>query len=128
MFSALRLMVDEGIGGDRSTGKGIYDSITVAPFDQQLAMPCYFSLSRTIPAEEEVQQMLYYSFVKDDGFIYLNGPCSTKKSTLHFLEEGSVFLKDIQGKVIISEHLKSRNNTGENIQVRRYGKAFLLPG
>ena len=68
-YAALQLLVDEGIGGDRSTGTGMFSGISIEKFPVPRVPTqthrCTLSLSR--PTAEEFPQYLYYQLVMRGG-------------------------------------------------------------
>ncbi|MCX8127334.1 MAG: type III-A CRISPR-associated RAMP protein Csm4 [Synergistetes bacterium] len=120
--NAVSFLLDEGLGGERSKGKGIFEEVKVEEVDflpKVKKVIGYIGLSLTYPSEEEVSKIYSFSLVKDDGFVYMGGGRSIKKSRVMMLSEGSFYKGEVKGKLF--------EERSGNIVVFRNGKAFTVP-
>lgn len=100
LFYTLNLLVEEGIGGERAFGKGVFafwekDSIEISEEGNYGVL-----LSMATPRKEEVNNILYYGLIKRDGFIYYNSPIGVKKRTHFKISEGSLVKLPFEGENI----------------------------
>lgn len=124
-ISTIRLMCDEGIGGDRSSGKGffeqpIFDEIKIKVPDSSNAIT--LSLYLPLPGELTDLDKSYYKIITRKGYIYSLQTQSLRKRSVRMFAEGSVFSSKKVGRLadvtptIFKEH-----------KIYRYGLAFTLP-
>jgi CRISPR-associated protein Csm4 len=120
---ALRLLGDEGLGGERSSGRGFFtldkDSISLGSDDGNKAV--LLSLYR--PTQEETNDLVRssYSLVPRRGWVA--GKSDKRKKSLRMLAEGSV-IPFSPGKVKGSF---VNVGTGEEKKICSYGLAFQAP-
>lgn len=120
--SVVRFLLDEGLGGGRSEGMGIFGSLEVEEeelFPKVKRVVGYVGLSLVYPLKAEVDKIYSFSLVKDDGFVYMGGGRSIKKSRLMMLSEGSFYTGEVKGALI-------EERSGD-IRIFRNGRAFLVP-
>jgi len=128
LFAAVKLIQDHGIGGERSSGKGLFEKIEVTDLPSvfkeliQSKQNNFMSLSLIFPEEEEVSRLGYYSLIERRGFIYSDDGKSLRRKTVRMLEEGSIFNEEINGKIP-----DVTPDTFKEHEVYRYGLAFLVP-
>lgn len=117
-MAVLNLMADEGLGGDRSSGCGLFKEvrITEAPALTETS-DYYLSLSLINPAKEEQHAFLYYPIVTRGGR-RINSHQRLKM--VNMVGEGAILSQKIAGRIVDI----SPNNDG---RYKRYGKAFLYP-
>ncbi|MCX7916666.1 MAG: type III-A CRISPR-associated RAMP protein Csm4 [bacterium] len=129
-FTTLRLMVDEGIGGDRTVGKGhfkleeIIENIEFKLNNNNNNNQYQVNLSLYLPKEDEIKNLKdgYYEIIERKGYIYSPYCKSLRKKSVRMFKEGSVFPKDKIGKIIdITPEIF------KNHKIYRYGLAFSLP-
>lgn len=90
-----RLMADEGIGGDRTVGKGLYTY--PKPVELTLEAPDeaegWIALSLYYPADDEMLGLSegYYDLVTRRGYIYSQGGRTLRRCPVSMFAEGSVF-------------------------------------
>lgn len=125
--SALRLLADEGIGGDRSSGKGLFHTPTFQEIDIT-ATPDngIVSLSLYYPKENEITKIQegYYEFIERKGYIYSPYCKSLRRKSVRMFTEGSVFLSQparCGALVDVTPELYKKH------PVYRYGLIFSLP-
>ena len=123
-----RLLADEGIGGDRSVGKGLYHEPSFSSL--QLSVPdeadgqILLSLFYPAPSERELLADGYYEFIERKGYLYSPAAQGLKRQGVRLFNSGSVFpaARPLAGKLvpvtpgIFSEHV-----------VYRYGIAMSVP-
>lgn len=127
VMACFRLMGDEGIGGDRSSGRG---SFTV-DFPGEMAFPdikdseAHVLLSLYYPADDEVRDLKgEYNLIKRAGYMYSPNEMNQRRQTVRMLTEASVLYssKRPKGTIIditppgFTEH-----------RVLRNGLAFSIP-
>jgi CRISPR-associated protein Csm4 len=120
--ASIRLMKDEGLGGKRSIGAGIFKDIIIDEFNEDLSIDnkllgknyqqknkTYISkeknavLSITIPKENEFENFNSYQLIKIGGYIYSSSNMEhiTKlKKNVYALTEGSICEKSVEGQVL----------------------------
>jgi CRISPR-associated protein Csm4 len=100
LFSTLNLLIEEGIGGERSSGKGVFSSwekdFIEIPEDGNYGI----LLSTVTPRKEEIGNIIYYELIRRDGFIYHNSPVGIKKRTHFKISEGSFVRLPFEGENI----------------------------
>lgn len=124
--SALRLLADEGLGGERTYGMGGF-SIEFRPSWSWSGVDgSWLLLSGFSPAEEEkreiAENLVAWHWREEGGYIYSLGDIGCKKKRCLLLAEGSVLARRVVGKLV--------NVTPDGFnghRVYRYGYAFLLP-
>lgn len=120
--TVLRVLGDEGIGGDRTYGKGLFtikgfDTIT---FDGSDDAEWYVTLSLTNPCREEINGLTgFFGFSDRGGWVCSQDERNRRRNVVKMFSEGSVFNKKIVGRLV---------NVGEGKHsFFRYGYSFLLP-
>lgn len=93
--AALRLLCDEGIGGDRSSGKGLFhqpdfDRLTLDTPENANGCLC---LSLYYPREDEMQDLTdgFYELIERRGYIYSPFHQTLRRRSVRMFTEGSVF-------------------------------------
>lgn len=127
--AAIRLLGDEGIGGDRTYGKGLF-KIKEPEFDR-ISMDFqprngFVTLSLYYPKKDEVPKLKdgYYEFISRGGWIYsLEGRNIRRKFTRMFIE-GSVFgvPTGLYGDLVPVGPKEFTHH-----EIYRYGYAFTIP-
>lgn len=141
--ASIRLMKDEGLGGKRSIGAGIFKDIIIDEFNEDLSIDnkllgknyqqknkTYISkeknavLSITIPKENEFENFNSYQLIKIGGYIYSSSNMEhiTKlKKNVYALTEGSICEKSVEGQV-----LNLKPDTVEH-EIVLNGRPILIP-
>jgi CRISPR-associated protein Csm4 len=126
--STLRLLGEEGLGGRRSKGCGIF---SFKKLEVNLRLPKtwqkYLTLSLTIPDEELINVLdeSYYGLVQRKGWALspvINE--QVRRKSIWMLTEGSVFPMQPKGKV---EVVTPPNWPSDVHEIYRYGFAFPIP-
>jgi len=123
--STINLLVEEGIGGDRSSGKGVFNKPEF--YEMKLNVPNtegVISLSLYYPQKDELSDIPsgYYELIERKGYIYSPWCQSLRKKSVRMFAEGSVFPSKKIGRVVdITPQLFTEH------KIYRYGLAFSLP-
>jgi CRISPR-associated protein Csm4 len=129
--SALMLLGDSGMGGDRSTGKGAF-SFKRQEFTMRIpeSGDGHVCLSLYHPTATEIDKGLidsaYYNLIRRHGFIAGFGARSLRRKSVLMFEEGSVFFSEAPPDGD-SPLVLGKGEGGCPFNVFRYGKAFSLP-
>jgi len=136
--SAIRLIPDEGLGGERSTGSGLFESVSIsesADFYESYMKDIqeqkgstndfkkekFISLSTVIPKDDdEFSKVISYLLVKRGGYVYQPGYLGHKKKDIYAITDGSIFYEEIEGKVINVSPVRETN-------VYQFGRFFGIP-
>ncbi|MCM8779203.1 MAG: type III-A CRISPR-associated RAMP protein Csm4 [Candidatus Omnitrophica bacterium] len=124
--ATLRLMADEGIGGDRTVGKGLFEINEIKDINFNLPSDSngFLTLSLYSPKEDEVSDIKngYYEIIERRGYIFSPYRKNLRRKSIRMLKEGSVSLSYKVGRLgdvtpeAFTEH-----------KIYRYGLAFMLP-
>ncbi|WP_333888122.1 type III-A CRISPR-associated RAMP protein Csm4 [Clostridium sp.] len=123
MKGLFNLMCDEGIGGHRSKGAGMFETFQVidAGFEFPREGNYYMTISSVFPQKDEIDSIKSYALDDRNGFVYSNGSTGIKKPYYRIIKEGSIFEKNkVKGKIL--EILIY----GLEHKVYLNGKAFLI--
>lgn len=115
--AAIRLLADNGIGGERSAGCGRLEAVTFMDFVPPVAaggQQCAVSL--VLPSEPELPEFIAYQLDTRGGREYTGG----KLKFVRMMQEGAISLKTVQGRI-------ARIGDKKKEDFLRYGKAFCLP-
>ncbi|TDT51294.1 type III-A CRISPR-associated RAMP protein Csm4 [Fonticella tunisiensis] len=121
--SAIKLLADEGIGGERSYGYGQFDFSMEKIESRVENAKQYMLLSLCIPNErDDLEKLKAYGLIERTG--YISSPyLKSKRYMLHtMIKEGSILGDKFIGNVV--------DNTPSDFDIHRvikYGKAFLIP-
>ena len=98
----VRLLAHEGIGGNRTTGHGIFkEAHFYTAGIKNGHSELFINLSLVIPQREERQFLKSYTLAKrGGGFVYQMGGREIIKPFIFTLAEGSVFSPKIKGQII----------------------------
>jgi len=125
-ITCLRILADEGIGGDRGSGRGFIDEVIIKEFDTSIfsGNNLYMSLSLVNPcSQEEFNEVVYYDLMKrGGGSLGLEGKEENHKKQVKMVTEGSIIKKRIKGRIVdISPMVNFYKH-----RIYRNGKAFLI--
>jgi CRISPR-associated protein Csm4 len=101
-----RLMADEGLGGDRTVGKGLFAYPRAEQIDLEApgSASGWISLSLYYPASDEIAGLKdgYYDLIQRRGYIYSQGGRTLRRRPVCMFAEGSVFplLSNRFGKLV----------------------------
>jgi CRISPR-associated protein Csm4 len=123
MDGLFNFMCDEGIGGHRSEGAGMFEKFDVvdAGFEFDDQGKYYMNVSSIFPKKSEMKNVKSYNLDDRNGFVYSSGSTGIKKPYYRIVKEGSIFEKNkIDGRIL------EMSISGLNHKVYLYGKAFLI--
>jgi len=128
-ISTLRLMGDEGIGGDRTVGKGHFEILNKEGDKIEIKQPKnsqnYILLSLYYPDINEISDLKegYYEIIEKRGYIYSPYSKTLRKKSLKMFKEGSVFPSFKKGKIVdITPEIFKKH------KIYKYGLAFSVKG
>jgi CRISPR-associated protein Csm4 len=129
--AAINMIQDEGIGGKRSRGLGVFEKVefdeSKDKFKEELnryinnSSKYYINISTVFPKIEEVNEILSYKLENRRGFIFSNGGHAYRKKSVRIIKEGSIFKAKINGMI---EDITPKRF--EKHKVWLYGKALLI--
>jgi len=130
----LRFLGDEGIGGDKRTGKGLFSLHVRDKFN--ISSPKrsdgFMTLSLYHPEETEftggVFQNASYKLITREGWLHTPGAMTLRRKKVRMAQEGSIFNlvgKDLYGTCPCV--LDRADELGLNHNIYRYGIAFSVP-
>jgi CRISPR-associated protein Csm4 len=130
--AVLRLLGDEGLGGDRHVGKGQFSVEAVDDFEleEPRDADAVMTLSLFHPTADEVAKGLLsssaYDVIKRDGWVTTPGSRSLRRRSLNMFVEGSVF-KDLKktayGDVPV---VLGKEESPAGFNIYRYGRGFCI--
>lgn len=115
LIRALDVLVQLGIGGERSSGCGGLSSYTIRDFSPTLTSDVYSSISLVAPRQDEDTSHSLYQLIKRGGRYVGDGG---SLPVLQMLLEGAIFDRRIEG-TIVSLHADP--------PMLRYGMGLYLP-
>ena len=107
--AAIRLMIDEGLGGKRSIGCGLVDDIDITELENNFGYFDIFekkdngyftNLSLVYPSISEIHNVKYFNLYGRSGFVFSFDNISKRFNDVKFIEEGAIFDKKIRGRLI----------------------------
>ncbi len=120
ILACIRMLPTEGIGGERSSGSGLFEKISINDeFELKLESEMKATLSLYTPKEEKEMEVwnAWQTIQRGGRRTYEHG----NLKYINMLREGSVFNNSVEGHISdISE------GSGRGIY-KRYGKAFCIP-
>uniref|UniRef100_B3EIY7 CRISPR system Cms protein Csm4 n=1 Tax=Chlorobium phaeobacteroides (strain BS1) TaxID=331678 RepID=B3EIY7_CHLPB len=103
-LAALRIMADEGVGGQRSSGKGQFREVREVTIDipDEESASAYLGLSIVSPADDSEFNALerYELFVRGGGSLGWRGDSERHRKQARFVKEGALFTKNIAGALV----------------------------
>ncbi len=126
--ATIRVLGDEGIGGDRTYGKGLFkpefDEIEVNMEPKNH----FVTLSLFYPQEEELSKLKgrYYELITRGGWIYSMDAKNLRRRTVRMFSEGSVFSTESNSGLYGGLADVKPEEFAEH-EVYRYGYAFAVP-
>ncbi|NTW63607.1 MAG: type III-A CRISPR-associated RAMP protein Csm4 [Chlorobiaceae bacterium] len=103
-LAAVRIMADEGVGGQRSSGNGQFRAVreVTIPVPGSSDASCYLGLSVLSPADSAEFDALerYELFVRGGGSLGLRGESEQHRKQARFIREGSVMNRNISGRIV----------------------------
>lgn len=98
----IEIMVDEGLGGERSTGCGRFEAVI---FEVDFNWKSYpndgllTSLSLIIPQKEEEKALIAYRVIERGGMYYGPEDLNKRLKMVSTLAEGAIFAQPVQGGI-----------------------------
>ena len=126
LAAALRLMPDQGLGGERSTGAGLFGAISwhAAPWPEVPEANAYWHLAPSRPRnQKEWSAYLSHELLLRGGGYMSDGRRLPK---IRVMAEGCVSDAPIEGSLVDLTSFIDRNNAPSH-PVYRYARAFTLP-
>jgi CRISPR-associated protein Csm4 len=123
IIQAIHMIRNEGLGGERSSGKGLFDRIEIQDYNFIGKKDRLMSLSLVSPEKEDFEKILDYDLIQRKGYIY--SPFTNigyRKNGVYMLVEGSVFKESINGSIKIVA--KAQGDLKHD--VFRDGRAFMM--
>ena len=103
-LAALRIMADEGVGGQRSSGKGQFREVREVTIDipEREGSAAYLGLSIVSPADGHEFDALerYELFVRGGGSLGWKGDEEKHRKQARFVKEGSLMRGNIAGTIL----------------------------
>jgi len=97
LIGTLNLFIEEGLGGERASGKGTFASWEYEPFPLPQEGKIMILLSSAVPKREEMEQLISYELQKREGFLFWGGPVGKRKKSHYALKEGSLVKTPFEG-------------------------------
>jgi CRISPR-associated protein Csm4 len=118
-------MADEGVGGQRSSGRGQFKTVQVIDVDiaEYRSASWYVGLSPISPSDEQEFHdglHFYELFVRGGGSLGLRGDPDKHRLQARFVKEGALLHQDIQGCIVDV-------SPDQDESVLRYGMNFSIP-
>lgn len=123
IFASIRLLGDEGIGGERTYGCGQFEADFEKVVLPQNQGDSYLLLSLCIPNKKDnLKDLMYYQVIERTGYIYSPYLTSKRHMLYRVIKEGSMLKSKFTGHVI--------DDTPDDFKLHRiikYGRAFVIP-
>lgn len=125
--SCLRILADEGIGGDRSAGKGKIEEIVMRDLNTELTKleNLFLNLSTFNPKNQsEFDNCISYDIIKrGGGDLGSEGDQDNHRKQVRMIAEGSIIKNKVEGRILdVSPFVNFYT-----YKIYRNGKAFLIP-
>jgi len=120
--TVFRVLGDEGIGGDRSCGRGLFSVVKLDEIEfNEVETEWYVTLSMIYPREGEIEHLKggYFELVERGGWVYSPEEKQKRKKFVRMIKEGSVFKGKVIGKMVEIARIK--------YPIYRYGFGLTLP-
>jgi CRISPR-associated protein Csm4 len=126
--ASIRVLGDEGIGGDRTYGKGLFKAEFKDEKMDSESKNFFVTLSLYYPREEELSMVKdgNYELVKRGGWIYSMDARNLRRRTVRMFAEGSVF-KAIDDAKLYGGLANVTPQESTAHEIYRYGYAFAVP-
>jgi len=122
ILTTLRVLGDEGIGGDRTCGRGLFSisEIREIEFDE-IDSEWFVTLSMVYPRKDEMIYLKesYFELLERGGWVYSPEERGLRKRFVRMIREGSVIRGKMKGRLV--------EVARGDYPIYRYGYAFLLP-
>ncbi|WAA11980.1 type III-A CRISPR-associated RAMP protein Csm4 [Fervidibacillus halotolerans] len=99
--AAIHFLVDEGIGGKRSSGKGFFQAAKIEKTPKpEFEGKMHMNLSILFPKKEEVRYLNAYELEQRNGYVYSFGGKRVRKKSTMVISEGSILSKPVEGSLM----------------------------
>jgi len=107
--SSIRLIMDEGLGGKKSLGCGLFDDVEIIELDDnnqyfkllnENSLEYFVNLSLVYPNKEDLENIEYFNIYERSGYIFSADTNSMRFNDLKLIEEGGIFNKKVRGKLV----------------------------
>jgi len=123
--AVLNLLGDEGLGGDRTVGKGLFKVVEKKKIEFKTFSDedSFVLLSLTYPKEEEIKYLRdgFYEIISREGYIFSPFGKTLRRKSIRMVKEGAVVRKEIKGEIVEVTPREFKRHP-----VYRYGLAFSL--
>ncbi len=123
-IASLRIMADEGVGGQRSSGKGQFREVREVTIDipEREAVAAYLGLSIISPADDREFEALerYEIFIRGGGSLGWRGHSEEHRKQARFVKEGALLTENIAGQLVDVSPEADRS-------ILRNGRNFAIP-
>lgn len=104
-LACVRLLADEGVGGERTAGYGWFEEVRAIPLQFHAAGPgdgVHLTLAPVIPADDdELERALHYElFLRGGGSLGAHGDPALHRRRVRMLREGALFRGPVRGRVV----------------------------
>lgn len=127
--SLFRLLADEGVGGDRTCGKGLFHQPEFFDFDLPdiTGSKALYAISLYIPKPEELSGLKesFYELEERKGYVFSPLNRSLRRRSVRAIVEGSVLLNNIKRTGTMADVTPQTNSLSH--RVYRYGYLFSFP-
>lgn len=97
LMATLRLLSEEGIGGERSSGAGFFRELEINSFKWQLRGRLNINLSLVSPDETDYPNIVNYQPILRGGYV---GGTVYRKKRVRLIREGAIFSEPVLGKLV----------------------------
>jgi CRISPR-associated protein Csm4 len=124
-LAAVRIMADEGVGGQRSSGKGQFREVREVRIDvpSPKNATAYLGLSVFSPADGDEFRALerYELFVRGGGSLGWRGESERHRKQARFVREGALMRRLVSGRIVDLSPDKEPDS------IKRNGRNFAIP-
>ncbi|TNJ40310.1 type III-A CRISPR-associated RAMP protein Csm4 [Chlorobaculum thiosulfatiphilum] len=124
-LAAVRLLADEGVGGQRSSGKGQFRAVREVQIDIPSTenAAAYLGLSALSPADCDEFRALerYELFVRGGGSLGWRGEGEKHRKQARFVREGAIMRRHVSGRIV------DLSPDTEPNSIKRNGRNFAIP-
>ena len=110
LYKSIDLIRNEGLGGKRSRGYGLFRDVSIVKVEQKTVLSEIFNereknismgISTFVPNERKVlEKLLAYSISDRNGFIYSKGMTKKRKKPAFVIDSGLISREPLEGKVV----------------------------
>ncbi len=123
IIPAMRLLSDEGIGGKRTWGLGLFEFEVNNIKIKEPEGTDFVTLSLMIP--ENRGKLVLWSFIKRSGWVFTRNGKPRRKPTMMMVSEGSIVKKDPGRLIDLDDYGNFSAEVGHKVLVN--ARSFLIP-